>query len=204
MRHPLTIPLITYEAPKWNQIYKMLLNQSEKIRKTPYQPDIIIGIAHGGTIPTRILTDLLKPSQTTTITIQFYTDIATQNLQPILKQPLTIPINGKKILIVDDISDSGLTLNLAKQYLTKKGATEIKTATLYTKSTTQTLPDYAEKTTNQWIIFPWEIKETIQNILKKHKKDPQALNNEFTKLTKAGIPKQLLKHLLKTLQEPQL
>jgi hypoxanthine phosphoribosyltransferase len=180
----------------------MLLNQSEKTRKTPYQPDIIIGIAQGGTIPTRILTDLLKPPQTTTITIQFYTDIATQKHHPILKQPLTTPINGKKILIVDDISDTGQTLNLAKQHLTKKGATDIKTATLYTKPTTQTTPDYAEKTTIHWIIFPWEIKETIQSILQKHKKDAQTLNSEFAQLTKAGIPSQFLKHILKTLQEP--
>jgi hypoxanthine phosphoribosyltransferase len=186
----------------------MLLNQSEKIHKNHYQPDIIIGIAQGGTIPTRILTDLihLKKPQTTTTTIieiKLYTNIVQTNKHPIIKQHLTIPINGKKILIVDDISDTGQTLQLAKQYLTEKGATETKTATLYTKTTTQTPPDYAEKTTDHWIVFPWEINETIQNILQKHKENKQATNDEFTKLLKAGLPKQLLKRTLQAIQEPQ-
>jgi hypoxanthine phosphoribosyltransferase len=193
---------ITYEAPTWNQIHKILLTQSEKIQKTSYQPDIIVGIAQGGTIPARILTDLLKPAQTTTIKIKFYTDIAQPSTHPTLKQPLTIPVNGKKILIVDDISDSGQTLNLAKQHLTEKGAAETKTAVLYTKTTTQTPPDYAGKITNPWVVFPWEINETLQSILQKYKKDPQTANNAFAQLVNAGVPKLVLKRILKTLQEP--
>jgi len=191
-----------YEIPTWNQIHQMLLKQSTTIQKNHYQPDTIIGIANGGTIPTRILTDLLKTPQTTTITIKSYTYIAQKNTHPKLTQPLNIPINNQNILLVDDISDTGQTLKIAKQHLTKKGAKNIKTATLYTKTTTQTIPDYTEKTTNNWIIFPWEIKETLQNIQKKHK-TPQNTNNAYTQLLKNGLPKQLFKQILKTLQEPQ-
>jgi len=176
----------------------MLLEQSEKIHKNRYQPDIIVGIARGGIIPASILTDLLKTQITTTIRIEFYLDIAQPNIQPTLKQPLTVPVNGKKILIVDDISDSGQSLKIAKQHLTEKGATEIKIATLYTKTTTQIPPDYVEKTTNNWVVFPWEIKETLQSILQKHN-DKRAANNEFAKLVKAGLPKQLFEQILKTL-----
>ncbi|MCL1978149.1 MAG: phosphoribosyltransferase [Candidatus Bathyarchaeota archaeon] len=189
---------IEYEVPTWNQIYEMLLEQSEKIHKNRYQPDIIVGIARGGIIPASILTDLLKTQITTTIRIEFYLDIAQPNIQPTLKQPLTVPVNGKKILIVDDISDSGQSLKIAKQHLTEKGATEIKIATLYTKTTTQIPPDYVEKTTNNWVVFPWEIKETLQSILQKHN-DKRAANNEFAKLVKAGLPKQLFEQILKTL-----
>jgi len=205
-RHPLQDKPMTnnptYEIPTWNQIYKMLLNQSEKIQKNHYQPNTIIGIAKGGTIPTRILSDLLKNPPTTTITITSYTTIAQTNTQPTLKQPLNTPINNQNILLVDDISDTGQTLKIAKQHLTEKGAKTIKTATLYTKTTTQTQPDYTEKTTNNWIIFPWEIKETLQTILQKQK-NPQDTNNELTKLIKAGLPKQTLNQILKTLKEPQ-
>jgi hypoxanthine phosphoribosyltransferase len=181
----------------------MLIDQSKKIYKSHYQPDIIVGIAQGGIIPMRILTDLLKVPQTTTIKIKFYIDIAQPNTQPILQQPLTIPVNNKKILIIDDISDSGQSLKLAKQHLAENGATETKIATLYTKTTTQTMPDYVEKITNKWIVFPWEIKETLQNIIQKHK-NPIAANDEFTKLERAGMPKQLFEWIIKTLQEPQL
>lgn len=192
-----------YEVPTWNQIYNMLIEQSKKIQKNNYQPDTIISIAQGGIIPTRILIDLLpKTPQTTTIKIKTYTNIAQPNTQPTIEQPLTIPINDKKILLVDDISDSGQTLKIAKQHLIEKNPAKIKIATLYTKPTTQTPPDYAEKTTNNWVIFPWEIKETIQNILQTQK-DKRATNKEFAKIIKAGLPKQLFERILKTLQEPQ-
>ncbi len=193
---------IDYEVPTWNQIYEMLLEQSEKIRKNHYQPDIIVGIARGGLVPARILTDLLETPQIATIKIEFYVDIAQPSIQPILKQPLNVPVNSKKILLVDDISDSGQSLKMAKQHLQEKGANETKIATLYAKPTTQTMPDYVEKTADRWIVFPWEIKETLRSILQKQD-GKRAANQEFAKLVKAGLPKQLTARILKTLQEPQ-
>jgi uncharacterized protein len=191
---------IEYEVPTWNQIYEMLLDQAEKIRKT-YQPDVIIGIARGGLVPARILTDLLDSPQVAVIRIEFYADIAQPSSQPILKQPLTVPVAGKKVLIVDDISDSGQSLKLARQHLIEKGASEVKIATLYAKPATQTLPDFAEKTTERWVVFPWEIKETLKEVTQKQE-GKRAASQEVAKLVKAGLPKQLTERILKTLQEP--
>jgi hypoxanthine phosphoribosyltransferase len=120
-----------------------------------------------------------------------------------LKQHLSIPINDKKILIVDDISDSGQTLKTAKHHLIEKGATETKTATLYTKPVTKTRPDFTEKITHHWIVFPWEIKETIQNILQQQKDKQTTINTEFAKLIKAGLPKHLIKQIIKTIPDAQ-
>jgi hypoxanthine phosphoribosyltransferase len=193
---------IEYEVPTWNQIYEMLIEQSEKICKTNYQPDILIAIARGGLVPARILTDLLETPQVATIRIEFYKDIAQPSIQPILKQPLPIQVTGKKILIVDDISDSGQSLKIAKQHLLEKGASETRIATLYAKNATITMPDYVEKITERWIVFPWEIKETLRQILQKQE-GKRATNQELAKLVKAGLPKQLTARILKTIQEPR-
>lgn len=191
---------IEYEVPTWNQIYEMLIDQSEKIRISTYQPDIIIAVARGGLAPARILTDLLETPEVATIRIEFYADIAQPSIQPILKQSLTIPVNGKKILIVDDISDSGQSLRVAKQHLADKGAAQVKIATLYAKPSTQTVPDYVEKTTERWVVFPWEIKETLRAVTQKQE-GKRAANQEIVKLVKAGLPKQLIERILKTIQE---
>ncbi len=53
-----------YEVPTWSQIYDMLLNQARKIRGDGYKPDIIVGIARGGLVPSRILADLLETRET--------------------------------------------------------------------------------------------------------------------------------------------
>jgi hypoxanthine phosphoribosyltransferase len=189
---------IEYEVPTWNQIYGMLFEQSEKISKSGYHPDILVGIARGGMIPARILADLLSVSQVAIFRIEFYTDIAKSGMQPAITQFLNVDIKGKKVLVIDDVSDSGQSLKIAKQYLIEKGAVDVKIATLYAKTATQVMPDFVEKITACWIVFPWEIKETLQSILQKQKSN-KITNNEFTQLLKAILPKQLFEQTFKTL-----
>jgi hypoxanthine phosphoribosyltransferase len=64
------------------------------------------------------------------------------------------------------------------------------------------MPDYVEKITERWIVFPWEIKETLRQILQKQE-GKRATNQELAKLVKAGLPKQLTARILKTIQEPR-
>lgn len=190
---------IQYETPTWNQIYDMLIDLSQKIQKLKYQPEMIIAIAKGGVIPAQILSDLLETNQPSTIQIEFYQNIAQPKLEPTLKDLISISIKSKKILIVDDISDTGKTLKFAQTYLQEQGPSEIKTATLYFKPKSATKPDFYEKQTNNWVIFPWEIKDTLRKITQKGA-GKRATNQEIRKLVKAGLPKQLTEKLLKTIQ----
>lgn len=187
-----------YEVPTWNQIYDMLIDQAQEIKQISFKPDIIVGISRGGLVPTRILTDLLETPQSTTIGIEFYVGIAQRGLRPILKQPLVIPVDGKKVLLVDDISDSGQSLKLAKEYLLEKRASEVRVATLYVRTSSLVKPDFFEKESDCWIVFPWEIKETLRKVMKKYE-GKRAVNQEIAKLVKAGLPKQLVEKTLKTM-----
>ncbi len=188
---------IQYEIPTWNQIYDLLLTQSEKIQN--YKPDLIVGIARGGLIPARILTDLLETPQFDTIEVEFYLGINQTRPEPELKQQLSASVTDKKILLVDDIADTGKSLQLAKSHLQDKGSQEIKIATLYLKPQSITKPDFYEKQTSSWVIFPWDTKETIRKILQKQPGKRQA-NQEIAKLVKAGLPKHLADRLTKDMQ----
>jgi uncharacterized protein len=179
-----------YQVPSWNQIYRMLLAQARKIQNQPFKPDITIGIARGGIVPARVLTDLLETPSISIIQVEFYSDIAQTKPRPMLKQPLPIDITCKKALLVDDIADTGESLNLAQTYIQKQGAQEVKTATLYFKPQAKVKPDFFEKQTAKWVVFPWEAKETLREILQKEDAD-----KEITKLLKAGFPKQLAQQL---------
>jgi hypoxanthine phosphoribosyltransferase len=190
---------IEYEVPTWNQIYDMLLSQTQKIQNQNYKPEIIIAIAKGGLIPARTLTDLLEIQELGYIHIEFYKDINKTRQEPTLKQNLTIQVLGKKTLLVDDIADTGRSLNLAKTYLQQQGACQIKTATLYKKPQSSTTPDFYEKQTASWVVFPWDTKETLRKIIQRqHGK--RRLNHEVAKLVKAGLPKQLAEKLLKAMK----
>lgn len=191
--------IIQYEVPTWNQIYDMLLDQAQKIRGDGYKPDIIIGIARGGLVAARILSDLLETPELAIIQIEYYLSIAKPRQEPILKQGLSTPVTGQKTLLVDDVSDTGKSLQLGKKHLQQQGAKEIKTATLYAKPQTITKPDYCEKQTSRWIVFPWDAKETVRKIIQKQE-GKRAAGKEITKLVKAGLPKQLAKKFLKDMQ----
>lgn len=188
---------IQYEIPTWSQIYDLLLTQSEKIHN--YKPDLIVGIARGGLIPARILTDLLETPQLATIDVEFYLGINQTRLKPELKQPLSASVNYKKILLVDDIADTGKSLQLAKSHLQDKDPLEIKIATLYLKPQSITKPDFYEKQTSNWVIFPWDTKETIRKIIQKQTGKRQA-NQEIAKLVKTGLPKHVADRLIKDMQ----
>ena len=190
---------IEYEVPTWSQIYDMLLSQAQKIHISRYKPDIVVGVARGGIIPARILTDLLRSARACHDSSRILRWHSAANVEPILKQALTTNIAGKKALIVDDIADTGKSLKLAKNYLQQQGASQIMTATLYTKPQSITTPDFYEKQTSSWVVFPWDTKETLRRIVQKEQ-GKRTLNQEIAKLVKAGLPKQLAEKLLEDMQ----
>ena len=184
-----------YEVPTWSQIYDMILNQAVKIRSDGYAPDIIVGIARGGLVPSRILADLLGTRDFAIITIEYYIGIGQTQREPILKQCLHTQLIGKKVLLVDDVSDGGKSLQLAKKHLEDQCAKEIKIATIYCKPGTVTTPDYFEKETSHWIVFPWEARETLTKIRRKIGGE-RAMSREIANLVRSGYPKQLAEKLL--------
>ncbi|HEX7482103.1 MAG TPA: phosphoribosyltransferase, partial [Candidatus Bathyarchaeia archaeon] len=155
-----------------------------------------VAIARGGLVPARILSDLLENPNLNFIQIEFYTNINLTLQQPILKQTFTTKVAGKKMLLIDDISDSGKSLRLAKNHLQQQGAIEIKTATLYQKKQSISTPDFYEKQTTNWVVFPWDTKETLRKIIQRPL-GKRSLNQEVAKLVKAGLPKQLAEKLIK-------
>src|SRR5512140_2713685 len=150
---------VNFEVPTWNQLYELLLNLAHKVLQSGKR-DLIIAIARGGTIPARILSDLLEIPYAS-LQVKLYNDMAHAGAKPEIKQPLTESAKGKRILLVDDIEDSGRSLQFTADYLKEVGATQVETATLYFKPTCAVRPDFFEKVTDNWVVFPWEYKETL-------------------------------------------
>ncbi len=190
---------VKYEVPTWNKIYDSLLSLSQKIQKQIEKLDLIIGISKGGLIPARILADLLQVSEIITIQVKFYTGLAKTHGEPMIMQPLTVNLSGKKVLLVDDIADTGKSLKTTINHLESLGAGEIKTATIYLNNRSIIKPDFYEEIIDKWVVFPWEIKETLQKSVKgqnnKRKRD-----REIELLIESGLPKQLAEKLTNTIQ----
>ena len=188
---------LEFEVPTWNQIYKMLLNLADKIRKNGFKPDIIVGVSRGGWPPARVLSDLMDNPNLANVRAEFYLGVAETKGEPTLTQPVSVDVAGKRVLVVDEIADTGKSLKLVKEHIVKQGAKEVKIATVYYKPWSIITPDYYEKETSRWVVFPWEIKETVQKIVKKCKEKGKSVESEIAKLVEAGIPKKLVDRFLK-------
>jgi hypothetical protein len=194
---------LKFEAPSWNQIYDILLDLADRIRKDGFKPDIIVGVSRGGWTPARVLSDLLGNPNLANVRAEFYVGVAERKCEPALTQPISVAVAGKRVLIVDEVADTGKTLKLVKEHIIEQGAVEARTATAYCKPRNIVKPDYCSKETGDWIIFPWEVKETIRKITTECKENGKPAEEEVEKLRKAGIPDPLVKRFLREILEEE-
>jgi hypoxanthine phosphoribosyltransferase len=157
---------LTIKAPSWNHIHNLLIRLATRIKKSGFKPDIIVGVSRGGWIPARIMSDILENNILANISVEFYVDIGKSKQKPTITQPISTSVKNMKVLVVDDLADSGESLKLVKAHLEKQGAQEIRIATIYFKPWSIVVPHYYEKQTQNWIVFPWEQKEAARKILK--------------------------------------
>jgi hypoxanthine phosphoribosyltransferase len=188
---------LEFEVPTWNLVYKMLLNLAEKIRKDGFKPDVIVGVSRGGWPPARVLSDLLDNPNIANVRAEFYLGVAETKGEPVLTQPVSVDVAGKRVLVVDEIADTGKSLKAVKEHLMASGAVDVKIATVYYKPWSIVKPDYYERETRRWVVFPWETKETVNKIVKKCKETGKPIEGEVAKLIAAGAPKRLVKKFLK-------
>lgn len=139
----------------WDDIVSATDIVASKIKESGFEADIVIGILRGGIIPATLIADILGVEDLGVMDIKFYQAPGVRREKPYLKQPLTLPIHGKNALIVDDVSDTGLTLQLALDIIRHYAPREVRTATLYIKPWTKLIPDYYAELTDKWLVFPW-------------------------------------------------
>lgn len=190
-----------FEIPTWEVIYELLLNLAKQIKKAQFKSDIILGVASGGWLPARILSDLLENPEIANVKAEFYQGVAETKGEPIITQPVSVSVEGKRILVVDDVADTGKTLGLVRDHLKERGATEIKMATMYYKPWSTITPDWFEKKTSFWIIFPWERKESVKRILENCKKHGKTLENAKEILIKYGLESKFVNKFAKEISE---
>nr|WP_076389607.1 phosphoribosyltransferase [Vaginimicrobium propionicum] len=152
------------EVLTWEIFGTAIRTLAKQIADSDFTPEVILGIARGGLIPAGGLTYALDVKLTDAINVEFYTDIAKTLPDPVLLAPMldVDAIKGKKLLVVDDVVDSGRTLALVLQLLAEAGA-DVKSAVIYAKPTTVIEPDYVWKRTERWIAFPWSAQEPVTN-----------------------------------------
>ena len=175
----------------------MLITLAVQVRRSGFKPEVIVGVSRGGWPPARVMSDLLQNQNLANMKVVFYKDIGVRNKRPVITQPVTSEVSGKRVLVVDDVSDSGHSLRVVATHLRRRGAREIRVCTLYLKPHSTSVPDYYIRRTSKWVIFPWERLEVVQLLAKKAGSSGSGTSRVLRELKGSGISARLVKQLLR-------
>ena len=159
-------PLPDREILTYSQFGSAVRELAQKIADSGYEPNIILSIARGGLLIGGALGYALGVKNTFTMSVEFYTGINERLPMPVVLPPVPnrIDLAGAKVLIADDVADTGATLELVKNFCAGHVA-EVKSAVLFEKPGSIIKPDYAWHETNKWIDFPWSDEPPVQRSL---------------------------------------
>jgi len=151
--------------PSWDELHSIAEKVADKIKSSGFQPDMIVGIARGGWFHARVLCDFLGVKDLLSLKVAHWGITATPDKKAKLMYPFEFDLSGRKVLLVDDITDTGDSFIVARKHLEKLKADEIRSAALYYIIGSKFKPDYyGEEIEWVWVIFPWNFTEDIINI----------------------------------------
>ena len=180
----------------WDDVQRLSEKVSDLIKDSGYEADIMIAISRGGFDPARIMSDQLNIRKLASLQIIYYTGLNTRMDEPEVLFPLNAQIEGLKVLVVDDVSDSGNSLILVKKYIEEKGASEVKLATLHHKPRSKFMPDFYAEEVDKWIIYPWEPRESVSDLVKMLAEAGMEKNMIPRRLKEIGFSDQQIKRYL--------
>jgi hypoxanthine phosphoribosyltransferase len=128
-----------------------------------YEPDWIVAIARGGLLIGGALGYAIGLKNIATINVEFYTDVDERLEAPVVLPPVLdlIDLENTRVLVVDDVADTGETLKLVVDLLNPAVA-EVRSAVLYRKARSILAPDYCWRSTEAWINFPWSTEPPVR------------------------------------------
>jgi hypoxanthine phosphoribosyltransferase len=151
------------EVMSWADLGTGARALAEAVAADGYRPDLILGIARGGLLVAGALGYALGVKNTFTMNVEFYTGIDERLEMPMILPPVPdfVDFAETKVLIADDVADTGATLQLVQSFCEGKVA-EVRCAVLYEKPASMVKCEYVWRSTDRWITFPWSAEEPVE------------------------------------------
>ncbi|MEV6278600.1 phosphoribosyltransferase [Nocardia sp. NPDC051832] len=131
---------------------------AEEIADDGFEPDLILSIARGGLFVAGALGYALDVKNLHVMNVEFYTGVDQRLDLPVMLPPVpqAVDLAGARVLVADDVADTGATLKLVRDFCADKVA-EVRCAVIYQKPHSEVDCEYVWKRTDRWINFPWSV-----------------------------------------------
>jgi hypoxanthine phosphoribosyltransferase len=135
---------------------------AQAIADDGFEPDLIVSIARGGLFLAGALGYALAVKNLHVINVEFYDGVGTTLDMPVMLPPVpsAVDFSAKKVLIADDVADSGKTIALVHAFIADHVA-ELRCAVIYEKPRSLMKCDYVWRRTDRWINFPWSCDDPV-------------------------------------------
>ena len=145
-----------HERLGWQEFGAGAHELAAQIRASGYEANVMLAIARGGLPIVGAVSYALGVKNCATINVEYYTGIDERLEVPVILPPLldVADLQDARLLVVDDVADTGETLRLVAETL-RPSVAELRTAVLYEKSRSVVRCDYVWRRTERWIDFPW-------------------------------------------------
>ncbi|WP_017342417.1 phosphoribosyltransferase [Halorubrum sp. T3] len=151
----------------WEYIYGLCRNVSDAVKRADFEPDVVVALARGGWFAGRCVCDFLGLNDLTSLKMEHYVGAAEKSDEPQIRYPMPEgSVEGKNVLIIDDIADTGGSIRRAEEYVDERNAAEIRTATLQLLGTSEFQPDFVGERLEQWtwVVYPWNFLEDMVDL----------------------------------------
>ncbi|ELY51107.1 phosphoribosyltransferase [Natronococcus jeotgali] len=152
----------------WDYIYSLCRDVSGEVRRDEFEPDVIVALARGGWFAGRCICDFLGLDDLTSLKMEHYVGTAEKSNEPSVRYPMPEgSVEGKDVLIIDDIADTGGSIERAYEYVDERDADEVRTATLQLLQTSEYEPDYIGERLEEWtwVVYPWNFIEDMIDLI---------------------------------------
>jgi hypoxanthine phosphoribosyltransferase len=140
----------------WEDVGTAVDELAAQVQAAGFMPDAVLALARGGLPAGGALAYALGVKTMATLNVEFYTGVDERLDEPLLLPPvpdLTV-LRTERLLIVDDVADTGRTLALARDFCAEH-VDDVRTAVLYEKPHSVVRADFVWRRTDKWINFPW-------------------------------------------------
>ena len=162
------IDLPRCRTASWETVEGWADRVAEKVRRAGTPPDTIVGLSRGGWVPGRLLCDRLGVHRLLSLRAQHWGVTALPNGQAELTDGLSGNVTGEKVLVVDDITDTGESLSLAMEHVRSHRPSRLESAALLHINHSKFVPTYfaeeIDRTEWVWVVFPWNYWEDLTTL----------------------------------------
>lgn len=148
----------------WDYIYGLCRDVANQVIAAEFEPDVVVALARGGWFAGRCLCDFLGLDDLASLKMEHYVGTAQKSGEPQVRYPMPEgSVEGKDVLIIDDIADTGGSIHRAHEYVNERDPGEVRTGTLQLLGTSEFEPDFVGEQLEEWawVVYPWNFIEDM-------------------------------------------